>query len=277
MAYNQTGRTERRVTGAEAAAAATIAAREARRRSAMPPASKPKSPEAAAPKKASRPDRSASFLPRLRLLPVVIFVAGLMLTVRVGDIWVALQGERGRITITSNAEAQANKDTATSPLPAAQSKALEATKADDEKTPLDPVLFSRSEIELLQELSKRRKELDSREQVVIQREGLLTAAEVRIERQLAVLEKVKAEIDGLIKKYDEQEEKEMKSLVMIYEKMKPKEAARIFDQLEMDVLLQVIDRMKSTKTAPVLAAMRPARAKELTMRIAERRKVPVSN
>ena len=44
-----------------------------------------------------------------------------------------------------------------------------------------------------------------------------------------------------------------------------------------DVLLQVIDRMKSTKTAPVLAAMLPARAKELTMRIAERRKVSVSN
>ena len=61
------------------------------------------------------------------------------------------------------------------------------------------------------------------------------------------------------------------------QKMKPKEAARIFDQLEMDVLLQVIDRMKSTKTAPVLAAMLPARAKELTMRIAERRKVSVSN
>ena len=63
--------------------------------------------------------------------------------------------------------------------------------------------------------------------------------------------------------------REMKS-----EKMKPKEAARIFDQLEIDVLLKVIDRMKSTKTAPVLAAMAPERAKELTMRIAERRPMP---
>ena len=59
--------------------------------------------------------------------------------------------------------------------------------------------------------------------------------------------------------------------------MKPKEAARIFNQLEMDVLLKVIDRMKSTKTAPVLAAMTPERAKELTMRIAERRPMPKLN
>ena len=78
----------------------------------------------------------------------------------------------------------------------------------------------------------------------------------------------------LNKSYSNSEDKELKNLVLIYEKMKPKEAARIFDQLEMNVLLKVIDRMKSTKTAPVLAAMAPQRAKELTMRIAERRPMP---
>ena len=272
MVYNQTGRADRRVTGAEAAAAATIAAREARRRTSQPLANQ--KPDASGTGAAAQP-RPASSWPRFRLLPVMIFVAGLMVTVRVGDIWFAVQDGGARITIASNAEAQAANETAAQP--AANAETAPAAAVDEDKKPLDPIMFSRSEIELLQELSKRRKELDIREQVLIQREGLLTAAEVRIERQLAVLEKVKAEIDGLIKKYDEQEEKEMKSLVMIYEKMKPKEAARIFDQLEMDVLLQVIDRMKSTKTAPVLAAMLPARAKELTMRIAERRKVSVSN
>ena len=211
-----------------------------------------------------------------RMLPVVICTAVIMLTVRVNDLWEAWRDGRTQITFASAAVAEAKPPVqiaAETKAPAAGA-AKTAEKTGTNSQPLDPIMFSRSEIELLQELSKRRKELDAREQTVVQREGLLTAAEARIERRLAALGEVKTEIEGLIKKYEAQEEKELKNLVLIYEKMKPKEAARIFDQLEMDVLLKVIDRMKSTKTAPVLAAMAPERAKELTMRIAERRPMP---
>ena len=213
------------------------------------------------------------------MLPIVICTAVVMLTVRVNDLWVAFQDGRTHITIASSAVAEPAPPVQIAAEPKTQAagaaKANQQLGADGK--PLDPIMFSRSEIELLQELSKRRKELDAREETLVQREGLLTAAEARIERRLTALGKVKLEIEALIKKYEDQEEKELRNLVLIYEKMKPKEAARIFNQLEMDVLLKVIDRMKSTKTAPVLAAMTPERAKELTMRIAERRPMPKLN
>ena len=53
--------------------------------------------------------------------------------------------------------------------------------------------------------------------------------------------------------------------------MKPKDAARIFEELDLEVLLQVVQRMKEAKVAPILAAMDPKRATEVTTRLAERR------
>ena len=116
------------------------------------------------------------------MLPVVICTAVIMLTVRVNDLWEAWRDGRTQITFASAAVAEAKPPVqiaAETKAPAAgASKTAEKTGADGQ--PLDPIMFSRSEIELLQELSKRRKELDAREQTVVQREGLLTAAEARI-------------------------------------------------------------------------------------------------
>ncbi len=54
----------------------------------------------------------------------------------------------------------------------------------------------------------------------------------------------------------------------VYEGMKPRDAATIFNDLDMNVLLGVVDRMKDRKAAPVLAAMQPDKARELTTKLA---------
>ncbi len=54
--------------------------------------------------------------------------------------------------------------------------------------------------------------------------------------------------------------------------MKPKDAAEIFDNLELPVLVDVTGRMKEAKLAPVLAAMTPERARILTVKLAQRRR-----
>jgi flagellar motility protein MotE (MotC chaperone) len=50
--------------------------------------------------------------------------------------------------------------------------------------------------------------------------------------------------------------------------MKPKDAASIFDELDMEVLLRVAKMMTPRKMAPIMAAMSTARAQELTVRMA---------
>ncbi|HEX4889092.1 MAG TPA: hypothetical protein VFW37_01810, partial [Alphaproteobacteria bacterium] len=63
-------------------------------------------------------------------------------------------------------------------------------------------------------------------------------------------------------------------LVKVYEDMKPKSAAAIFDQLDMDVLLAVAKRMDEAKMAQVLSKMTPDAAKRLTLEMAKQRKLP---
>lgn len=53
--------------------------------------------------------------------------------------------------------------------------------------------------------------------------------------------------------------------------MKPREAARIFEQLDMPVLLDVLEHMKELKASPILASMDPAKARQVTLSLAERR------
>lgn len=134
--------------------------------------------------------------------------------------------------------------------------------------------FSSSEIEVLQSLSRRRAELDKREQTLSAREALLTAAEQEVDRKITELNKLRTELETLLGKQQSMEEERILSLVKIYENMKPKEAADIFNTLDMDILLAVVSRMAERKSSPILANMNTERARLLTIRLAEMRKLP---
>jgi flagellar motility protein MotE (MotC chaperone) len=216
---------------------------------------------------------------RPRLLPVTIFVAVLMLGVRVGDIWLALGGDmRGPVGAV-----QAQEPAAAPPKPPAQPFKTDAglpplnpaakvmTAAVDEHAPEGPGSL---QAEVFQRLTERREELDRRSRELDQRDALLTAAQRRIDQKVTELTELRTNIEGLLRQVDEKQTAQLESLVKIYETMKPKDAARIFEALEMPVLLDVVERMREGKSAPVLAAMDPLKAKEVTASLVERRALP---
>jgi flagellar motility protein MotE (MotC chaperone) len=129
--------------------------------------------------------------------------------------------------------------------------------------PVDPFSMTDAEIELLQALAKRRRELDLRARELEQREILMRAVEQRIEEKVEGLR-------VLLKQQEEQHEDQYKSLVKIYESMKPKDAARIFEEMDLAVLMPVVERMKERKTAPILAKMSPVKATAITTQLAQR-------
>jgi flagellar motility protein MotE (MotC chaperone) len=136
------------------------------------------------------------------------------------------------------------------------------------KTATQAPTFSASEVEVLQQLRQRREALDAREQELAHREELLHAAEQRIDARVNELTALKTKIEGLIKAHDAQNEQKMMSLVRIYENMKPEDAARIFEELDLDTILAVVERMKERKLAPILAQMQPAKARDVTVELA---------
>lgn len=134
--------------------------------------------------------------------------------------------------------------------------------------------FSAAKMELFQDLSSRRDDLESRERELSMREALLRAAEQEIDQKYKELISLRGEIQALLQTQSEEEEKRIASLVKIYEGMKAKSAARIFDTLDLGVLLQVIGQMSERKSAPIIAAMKPERARTVTIMLAEQKQLP---
>jgi flagellar motility protein MotE (MotC chaperone) len=214
---------------------------------------------------------------RFRFLPVFILVAALGVGVKGAGLWQ---------TFSTSAPAFAAGD-----LPPHETAAGDAAMAEESgegMAPEGPIpdeqisnistdIFQMTdeELVLLQSLSQRREELEQRAREIDEREVLLKAAEQRIEQRIGELERLQASIEALLVEHDEQTEAQMQSLVKIYESMKPKDAARIFEELDMEVLLEVVERMKERKSAPILAKMNPERAKTVTLELAQRRDLPI--
>lgn len=216
---------------------------------------------------------------RFRVLPALIFVGAMMLTIRVGDIWQGFAALEGGISVPPALGAGKQGSAPENVLPKAGKKAMAETtpgktaaaQAPEKDLP-DPDQMSRSEIKLLQQLSTRRDLLERRARHLASREALLKAAEQKLVDQQADLVAIRAELKRLLGELNNKERKRIANLVKIYETMKPKSAAKIFNELEMEVLLGVVEQMKVRKVAPVIAAMVPDRARQVTQALARRQK-----
>jgi flagellar motility protein MotE (MotC chaperone) len=136
--------------------------------------------------------------------------------------------------------------------------------------------LSQSEVRVLQTLGDRRKALEAREAELGQQGQLMEAAQKRLDERVGELKKLEASIQVLLGQLDEAQEKRIVELVGVYQRMRPKDAAAVFDGLEEDVLLQVASRMKQQNLAEIMGKMRPDRARALTKAMAEQRKPPES-
>ncbi len=208
---------------------------------------------------------------RIRLLPVLMTVAGLALAARVVDVWQGFAVMAQENPPAVEGEAAAGEEPAeNSAVPADSNLAPESIF----QLPPDPLSMTDEEVNLLQSLAERRDEIERRGRQLEEREVLLQAAERRIEEKVSGLKALQKTIEDLLNEHKAKTESQYDSLVKVYENMKPKSAARIFEELEMEVLLPVIERMKERKIAPILAKMDAEKAKAITTELAQRRKLP---
>jgi len=128
--------------------------------------------------------------------------------------------------------------------------------------------------QLFEDISKRRQQLDKEEKDLQVKEALLKAATKELDRKYQELSNLRKEIEGLLEKQSEEETARISSLVKIYEGMKPADAARIFDTLDLDVLISVFSKMSEKKISPIMAAMNAERARTVTIMLAEQKKLP---
>jgi flagellar motility protein MotE (MotC chaperone) len=214
-------------------------------------------------------------LSSIRFLPLFLLVLLAVLPVQLGSLWtaavqLAVAQEAAAPTPASAPAMQMAATTTgeTPPAAPATPAAGQPTPATAAAEPFDPLTLTRPELEVLQQLAKRRDELAARERTLKDREQLLQATEQRLAAQVKQFQELKAELEGLTAQQKNGADGNLRRLVAIYEAMKPDEAARIFDTMESSVLLEVAGRMAERRLAPVLAQMTPARAQALTIAMA---------
>lgn len=243
---------------------------------------------------------------RIRILPLLVIVAMLSFAVRLGEFATGLSG-------AGSAFAQEEVNEPVPPMPskedaakATTEKAVEAATektegtaeekgeggADTEEAAAEKPAaaeetgpewrdateseYEHSEVraELFRDLSKRRQQIVEQEKALAAREALLLAAERELDAKLRELTGLRTEIEGLLKQQSDEEKARIASLVQVYENMKAKDAARVFNTLDMDVLLEVMGAMSERKIAPIMAEMNPERARAVTVLLSQKDKLP---
>jgi len=198
------------------------------------------------------------FLSRFRLLPLLVLVATLAFAVRVGETYTGVRN------LAASAIAAEEPKDAKKEEPKAEDKKAEDTKKDEKPTEdakaekpkvsvpdgalpevwADPaqqdMADSPEQMQLLEDLAKRREKLDAREKALDTRDAMMKAAEGQIDDKIKELTELKKQIEQLLGQQDVEENNRIMSLVKIYEGMKPKDAATIFNQMNMSVLLKVV-------------------------------------
>lgn len=251
------------------------------------------------------------FREQLRVLPMMLVVAGLCFTVRVGEFVTGLSSAGS--AFAQQEMKPGEEDAKPPPLSADKAgkppetvseiteKLKEAAKDGPEETvPGDVTLptiakdgaegekneapwrdagdedFTNSGVQegLYRDLTKRREDIEKREKALSTRQALLEAAERELDQKVRELTGLRTEIETLLVKQTEEEKARTTSLVRIYEGMKAKDAARIFNSLDTDVLLQVLTKMSERKSSPILAEMDPERARTVTILMSQQQQLP---
>lgn len=200
---------------------------------------------------------------KFHILPLFIFMAVLTLTIKVTNV-VDLynQENRRKLTITT-AEALAEEEIVRETREIAD--VLEKGDISDQRKETAPnSAFTQSEIMILQELAERREALDLRAQEIDKRAVQLKVTEKEIEKKLQQLQDYEQRLNKLINEYSQKEQANIDSLVRLYSSMKPKDAARIFNNLDMDITVALLKGMKASASSAILSQMDSSKAQAVT-------------
>lgn len=124
--------------------------------------------------------------------------------------------------------------------------------------------------EALRVLRERSTELDQREAQLGLRLQTLRLAEDEIEANLAALQEAEASLKATLALADGAAESDIDRLTSVYQNMKPKDAAALFEQMDATFAAGFLGRMQPAAAAAVLAGMSSEKAYTVSVVLAGR-------
>lgn len=123
---------------------------------------------------------------------------------------------------------------------------------------------------LLATLRQREQDLEQRESRVMERMRALEIAEVAIDRKLAELTRAEEALSEAVATASVAAENDLSKLTEVYEKMKPKESAALFEEMDATFAAGFLARMRPEAAADIMAGLSPKVAYTISVVLAGR-------
>ena len=123
---------------------------------------------------------------------------------------------------------------------------------------------------LLKAIREREAQLDSREERLNDREQLLRVSQLKIEDQLNALQQAEEKLAATISLADQAAEQDIARLTTVYENMKPKEAAKIFETMDVNFAAGFLIRMAPDAAAGIMTNLNSDAAYSISVVMAGR-------
>jgi flagellar motility protein MotE (MotC chaperone) len=135
-----------------------------------------------------------------------------------------------------------------------------------------PIELSSDTLErLYREIEQNRRILDERQKTIAAREQAVVTSERILREQATEIDAAREKLSESIGRAVRESEGDITRLVTIYENMRPRDAAPIFEAMDINMAVDIISRIPERKAAAIFSAMNPEGAKTITQAIDRRR------
>jgi flagellar motility protein MotE (MotC chaperone) len=226
------------------------------------------------------PENSAEAGPssRIRLIPLTLGLAVAVLGMKIFHIPQHIQvlknqqdnttGTPAPLVLPSGAASASQTPDKATVVPVTRRAGILAASPTPDLKEL-PAASSAEELQILAALKQEKEKLSEREKDLQSREAALKVLEERTLEQVRLIEADKSRRAERSRKNREIRQKSLDTLVKTYETMKPKIAADLLQSMDLELVMQIIPRMKQARLTSVMSAMDPAAARLLSARLAE--------
>jgi len=133
------------------------------------------------------------------------------------------------------------------------------------------------EADYLFKLSERSKQLDQREEDLKKLESEIAKQKEELDSKLKKLEETRQKISTALEEKIKADDSKVETLVQMYSNMKAQQAAKVFETLDEELVIEILGRMKKKSAADILNLIKPEKAQIFAERYVGYRRAPASS
>ncbi|MBA4118427.1 MAG: hypothetical protein C0514_06010 [Candidatus Puniceispirillum sp.] len=220
------------------------------------------------------------FFLRVRLLPIVIFCATLLLTMKVSSLWHHLSQGQSPLEVRSvYAEEPAAAPAPAPPAPATQASQtgapqkppVNAPKASVNAADIDPMTLTPEALSTLLQIDQQKEQAPKKAGGSIHEQAIQDVINSEIQERSKSLSQTRKSLEEILSSVNQKESDNLKRVVQMVESMKPKEAAQRIEAMDFNSLVAIMEKVKPQKAALILTNMEPVKAGYLMTELSKRR------